>query len=88
MKVYGYAINNKIYEGTVTITRDDFEDDNLGAYSPLFQEMGRASAAQPDELVFTALRDGNKTDCYNGKPFLIASIRYIRRSTAAVTRRR
>lgn len=69
MKVYGYAINNKTYEGTVAITRDDFEDDNLGAYSPLFQEMGRAAAAQPDELVFTALRDGNKTDCYDGKPF-------------------
>lgn len=69
MKVYGYTINNKTYEGTVAITRDDFEDDNLGVYTPLFQEMGRAAAAQPDELVFTALRDGNKTDCYDGKHF-------------------
>lgn len=69
MKVYGYTINNKTYEGTVAITRDDFEDHNLDVYTPLFQEMGRADAAQPDELVFTVLRAGNKTDCYDGKPF-------------------
>nr|WP_243466156.1 Mu-like prophage major head subunit gpT family protein [Sodalis glossinidius] len=56
MKVYGYAINNKTYEGTVAITRDDFEDDNLGSYSPLFQEMGRAATAQPDELVHRLAR--------------------------------
>ncbi|HGB9989831.1 TPA: Mu-like prophage major head subunit gpT family protein, partial [Escherichia coli] len=49
--------------------RDDFEDDNLGIYSPLFQEMGRAAAAQPDELVFAALRDGVKVACYDGQNF-------------------
>lgn len=69
MKAYGYSIVNKTFEGTVAISRDDFEDDNLGIYSPLFQEMGRAAAAQPDELVFAALRDGVKTACYDGQNF-------------------
>lgn len=69
MKAYGYAIVNKTFEGTVAISRDDFEDDNLGIYSPLFQEMGRAAAAQPDELVFAALRDGLNAACYDGQNF-------------------
>lgn len=69
MKAYGYAIVNKTFEGTVAISRDDFEDDNLGIYSPLFQEMGRAAAAQPDELVFAALRDGISAACYDGQNF-------------------
>ncbi|EJK7445827.1 Mu-like prophage major head subunit gpT family protein, partial [Escherichia coli] len=69
MKAYGYSIVNKTFEGTVAISRDDFEDDNLGIYSPLFQEMGRAAAAQPDELVFAALRDGVKVACYDGQNF-------------------
>ena len=69
MKAYGYSIVNKTFEGTVAISRDDFEDDTLGIYSPLFQEMGRAAAAQPDELVFAALRDGVKVACYDGQNF-------------------
>lgn len=69
MKAHGYAIQNKTFEGTVAINRDDFEDDNLGIYSPLFQEMGRAAAAQPDELVFEALRNGIKSPCYDGQNF-------------------
>ncbi|EIM3463908.1 Mu-like prophage major head subunit gpT family protein [Escherichia coli] len=69
MKAYGYAIVNKTFEGTVAISRDDFEDDNLGIYSPLFQEMGRAAAVQPDELVFAALRDGISAACYDGQNF-------------------
>lgn len=69
MQAYGYQIVNKTFEGTVAINRDDFEDDNLGVYSPLFQEMGRAPAVQQDELVFAALRDGLKAACYDGQNF-------------------
>lgn len=39
MQAHGYVINNKTYEGTVGIPRDDFEDDNLGVYGPMFAEM-------------------------------------------------
>ncbi|KYW62702.1 Mu-like prophage major head subunit gpT family protein, partial [Escherichia coli] len=69
MKAHGYSIVNKTWEDTVPVNRDDFEDDNLGIYSPLFQELGRAAAVQPDELVFAALRDGLKSACYDGQNF-------------------
>ena len=41
LKAHGYTITNKTWEDTVSINRDDFEDDNLGIYSPMFQELGR-----------------------------------------------
>lgn len=58
MEAHGYSIANKTFEGTVGISRDDFEDDNLGIYAPIFQEMGRSAAVQPDELIFKLLKDG------------------------------
>ncbi|EPB6718851.1 Mu-like prophage major head subunit gpT family protein, partial [Escherichia coli] len=53
----------------VGISRDDFEDDNLGIYAPIFQEMGRSAAVQPDELIFKLLKDGFTQPCYDGQNF-------------------
>lgn len=69
MKEHGYAIENKLYEGTVSVRRTDMEDDNLGIYAPLFEEMGYAAGTHPDELVFGLLGQGFSTACYDGKPF-------------------
>lgn len=69
MAASAYTIANKTYEGTVGISRDDFEDDNLGVYSPMFTELGRAAAVQPDELVFGLLKDGFNQACYDGQNF-------------------
>lgn len=64
-----YAIKNKDWENTVEVDRNDIEDDNLGIYGPLFDEMGRATAAHPSELVFALLKAGFSTNCYDGQYF-------------------
>lgn len=69
MATHGYAITNRTWEDTVAISRDDFDDDVLGIYSPVFQEMGRAASCFPDELVFQALAAADKTACYDGQSF-------------------
>lgn len=69
MQAHGYTVNNKTYEATVGIPRDDFDDDNLGIYSPIVQEMGRSAGVQPDELVFALLKDGFNQPCYDGQNF-------------------
>lgn len=69
MAASGYVIANKTYEGTVGISRDDFEDDNLGVYAPMFSELGRAASVQPDELIFGLLKDGFNQVCYDGQNF-------------------
>ena len=42
MKAHGYQIVNEDFEATVAVDRNDIEDDELGIYAPLFQEMGLA----------------------------------------------
>ena len=69
MQEHGYVITNKKYEATVGVARTDIEDDNLGIYSTLFEEMGYAAATHPDELVFSLLGQGFATNCYDGQPF-------------------
>ncbi len=69
MEAHGYQIFNKDFESTVGVKRTDIEDDNLGIYSPMMQEMGRATSAFPDEMVFPLLREGFETACYDGQYF-------------------
>lgn len=69
MQAHGYQIVNDSYESTVGVDKDDIEDDELGIYAPIFQEMGRAAAIHPDELVFGLLSEGFTTACYDGQNF-------------------
>jgi phage major head subunit gpT-like protein len=66
---HGYTIKNKPFELTMAVPRDKIEDDQYGVYAPLFTEMGRATAAHPDQLVFGLLAEGRTVLCYDGKPF-------------------
>jgi phage major head subunit gpT-like protein len=69
MSAHGYSIVNKDFEATVAVDRNDIEDDNLGIYSPLFQEMGNSAAQQPDDLTFSLMADGRTQICYDGQYF-------------------
>jgi phage major head subunit gpT-like protein len=69
MAAQAYQLQNKLYEGTVAVPRTDIEDDNVGVYTPLFSEMGRAAATHPDQLVFSLLKTAHTTTCYDGQFF-------------------
>lgn len=64
-----YSIREKKWELTIGVDRDDIETDNLGIYSPLFEEMGQSTGAKWDQLVFGALLGGFTTNCYDGQFF-------------------
>ncbi|UQZ89539.1 hypothetical protein C4J81_15390 [Deltaproteobacteria bacterium Smac51] len=64
-----YTLKNKKYEGTVAIKRDDIEDDSLGIYKPVVQGIGRAAGDHPNELVFSLLKNGFTSPCYDGQYF-------------------
>ncbi len=66
---YDYSVKNKAFEMTISVPRDDIEDDKYGVYTPLFANMGEAAALHPDELIFGAMMDGFKEKCYDGKTF-------------------
>ena len=69
MEAQGYTITNKDFEATVGVDRNDIEDDNLGVYGPLMQEMGVSAAQQPDDLTFGLMAQGRTETCYDGQYF-------------------
>lgn len=69
MESFGYTVTNKDFEATVGVDRNDIEDDDLGHYSPLMQEMGHSAGQQPDDLVFSLLKSGATELCYDGQYF-------------------
>ncbi|ASX25876.1 Mu-like prophage major head subunit gpT family protein [Candidatus Williamhamiltonella defendens] len=72
MEAHSYQILNKAFESTVAVKRTHIEDDNLGIYAPMMEEMGRATAVFPDELVFPLLKAGFNSECYDGQYFFDA----------------
>lgn len=72
LSVHEYALKNQKFESTVSVSREDIEDDRYGVFAPIVTEMGRAAAEHPDELVFSLLSSGFSTVCYDGKPFFAA----------------
>ena len=69
LKAHGFRIENRKFESTVEVPRDDLADDRLGLFKPLFAEMGQMSARHPDELIFGLLKDGFTAACFDGQPF-------------------
>lgn len=69
IKEHGYQVLNKDWESTIGVARTDIEDDEVGQYSMLFEELGRAAAVHPDDQVFNLLKAGISTLCYDGQFF-------------------
>lgn len=69
LTAHSYTVKNKKYENTVSVGRTDIEDDRYGVFAPIMTEMGKAAAEHPDELMFSLLKAGFETACYDGQNF-------------------
>lgn len=69
---HGYNIKNRKFESTIGVGREDIDDDNVGIYTPLFEELGRSVSVFPDELIFGLMEKGDQTPCYDGQNFFDA----------------
>lgn len=69
LKLHDYTIKNKTFENTVSVSRDDIDDDTYGVYNLPMQMLGEDAALHPDELVFSLLKDGFTKTCYDGQYF-------------------
>lgn len=72
LSAYDYVIKNKKFEMTISVPRDDIEDDTYGVYNPMFQNMGECAALHPNKQCYMALMRGFKERCYDKKPFFSA----------------
>lgn len=69
LKGFKWSIENKDWESTVAIPRNDIEDDTFGLFTNLFGAMGGSAKRHPDQIVFKLLNDGFTNLCYDGKTF-------------------
>lgn len=73
IKENGYTIANKGYESTVGVPRNAIEDDQVGMYRPLMEGLGKAAAQFIDRAIFSLLKNGESTTCFDGQNFFSAS---------------
>ncbi|MGH6887980.1 MAG: Mu-like prophage major head subunit gpT family protein [Rhizomicrobium sp.] len=66
---FAYSVDNKDWEGTLEVDRNDIEDDNLGIYSGYIAELGSSAQAHKDQLVWPMLNNGFASTCYDGQYF-------------------
>lgn len=64
-----YTIKNKDFELTIGVDRNDIEDDKIGVYNPVVQDIAQSTATFPDTLVFKLLLEGFTNKCYDGQAF-------------------
>lgn len=65
----GYTIKNRKFEATITVSRDDIEDDKLNLYAPRFEMLGQSASTHPDEVLFELINAAFTTDCFDGQYF-------------------
>lgn len=66
---FGYSLENKLYEATVTVPRLHIEYDKVGLYKPAIEQMAQNCKLFGSELVATVLLAGTTGLCYDGKAF-------------------
>ncbi|MDK3025574.1 Mu-like prophage major head subunit gpT family protein [Cupriavidus taiwanensis] len=69
LMLHDFTIKNKPWENTVTIDRDEIDDDTYNVYGPMIAQLGQDARQHPDELVFGLLASGFDQSCYDGQYF-------------------
>jgi phage major head subunit gpT-like protein len=65
-----FQIANRLWEDSLDIDREDLEDDKMGFYFPVMQELANEAAFHPDYLVVNDLiLAGDATECFDGQNF-------------------
>src|SRR5580692_6719965 len=77
LETHTYTIVNKDFEDTISIGRNDIEDDNYGVYEPVIEQLGWDARAHPDVLLFTMIKNAVTTPssvlAYDNQPFFSAA---------------
>ena len=64
-----YTLQNKTFELTLELDREDVEDDQIGVYNPTVDMMGQQAATYPDDLLADLMRLGQTTIAHDGQFF-------------------
>ena len=67
-----YTIQNKDYETTITLLRNQVRADKQGLFMVQAKSLGRAVADLPDRLMADLIKMGNRQTCFDGQFFFDA----------------
>ena len=77
LEAHSYTITNKDFEDTISISRNDIEDDNYGVYEPVIEQLGWDTKVHPDSLLFSMIKNAVTTPSsvlgFDGQPFFSAT---------------
>ncbi|ESY41910.1 head protein [Mesorhizobium sp. LNJC384A00] len=69
LRLHGYTVVNEDFEQTISVPRNDVQDDQYGVLAPFVTDMGRNAGEMPDKLTLGLLSNGFTGLCYDGQPF-------------------
>jgi phage major head subunit gpT-like protein len=69
LQEHDFEIKNRAFENSIGVDRDNIEDDKLGIYTPMLQQLGMDAGQHPNELVFDVLNRAHQIACYDGQYF-------------------
>lgn len=69
LEAHGFRIENRKFESTIEVPRTSIEDDKVGVFAPMFDDMGRRTAEFPDELFAELINSAFASNCYDGQYF-------------------
>jgi phage major head subunit gpT-like protein len=64
-----WTLENKKWEISLRIEKDDIADDRLGMYTPTMAQLGRRAAKHPDKLVWDLFALAESETCFDGQYF-------------------
>ena len=77
LETHAYTIANRNFEDTISIDRNDIEDDNYGVYEPIIEQLGWDTKVHPDVLLFSMMKNAVNTPSsvvgFDGQPFFSAT---------------
>jgi phage major head subunit gpT-like protein len=69
LRAADYELKNKHWESSLLVSKTDIADARLLKYSMLLEGLAAEASYHPDELLFTAIINGESSTCFDGQFF-------------------
>lgn len=69
LRAANFVLENKLWEDSLKIDRENLEDDRMGMYRMVMPHLGQRAAQHPDKLLFQAMVAGESQPCFDGQYF-------------------
>lgn len=69
LRAADYTLKNKKWENSVRIEKDHIDDDRMGMYGMVLEQLGAEAMHHPDELLYDILVGGETSLCFDGQNF-------------------